>query len=107
MCYNFVFQHPYDPSWKSGCFYDFEERGMGIVTMRATTCGVLQKWIQQVNPENTFDYTSALIQFELSNPLIDVALVGMRSVKRVEQNVAIAEDLSGRIDVDALHERYV
>ena len=61
--------------------------------MRAPTSGTFQRWIQMVNPENTFDYNRALIQFVLSNPLVDVALIGMRSAKRVEENVAICEDL--------------
>ncbi len=107
VCYNFIFQHPYDPSWKSGSLYDAEALGMGIVAMRSTTCGTFQKWIKMVNPENTFNYTPALIQFEFSNPLLDVALVGMSSPERVEQNVALCEDKTGRVDIDELHQRYV
>lgn len=60
-----------------------------------------------VNPENTFNYTRALIQFVLSNPFVDVALIGMRSAERVLENVAICEDLDGRIDIDRMHTRYV
>lgn len=105
--YNFIFQHPYDPSWKCGSLYDAEEQGLGIITMRATTSNTFQKWISMVNPENTFDYTKALIQFELSNPLIDVVLIGMRSVKRVIENVQICNDITGRIDLNYLHTRKV
>jgi hypothetical protein len=36
-----------------------------------------------------------------------VALVGMRSVAEVRRNVAICADSAGRIDLNALHERYV
>ena len=75
--------------------------------MRSTTSGTLQKWVRMVNPVNTFDYTPALIQFQLSNPLVDVALVGMRTVAEVEANVALVCDPSGRIDLDELHQRYV
>jgi predicted aldo/keto reductase-like oxidoreductase len=105
--YNLIFQHPYDPSWKCGSLYDAEAQGMGIAAMRTVTSGIFQKWVQLVHPENTFDYSPALVQFTLSNPLVDVALLGMRSVKRVETNVAICEDQAGRIDLDALHRRYV
>ena len=42
----------------------------------------------------------------LSNPLVDVSLLGMRDVEIVEKNVATCNDLSGRIDIAALHERY-
>lgn len=107
MCYNLLFQHPYEPSRPFGSMYEADAEGMGIVTMRAPTSGTFQRWIQMVNPENTFNYTRALIQFVLSNPLVDVALIGMRSAERVMENVAICEDLGGRIDIDKMHTRYV
>jgi aryl-alcohol dehydrogenase-like predicted oxidoreductase len=75
--------------------------------MRTVTSGLFQRWVKWVNPANTFDYTPALLQFVLSNPLVDVALVGMRDVEIVEANAAIVEDLAGRIDVAKLHEKYV
>jgi predicted aldo/keto reductase-like oxidoreductase len=105
--YNLIFQHPFDPGWKSGALYDAEAQKMGIATMRTPTSNIFQRWVQMVNPANTFDYTPALIQFVLSNPLVDVALIGMRSAKRVEDNVRIAEDLAGRIDIPKLFARYV
>lgn len=103
LCYNFIFQHPYDASRKCGTLYEAEKRGMGIIIMRAATSLIFQKWIKKVNPANTFDYTPALIQFTLSNPLVDVVLVGMRTAERVIENVAICEDRSARIDIDELH----
>jgi predicted aldo/keto reductase-like oxidoreductase len=105
--YNFIFQHPYDPSWKCGSLYDAEAQQLGIIVMRTVTSGIFQRWVQMVNPTNTFNYSPALVQFILSNPLVDVALLGMRSAPRVEENVAICEDTSGRIDLDTLHQRYV
>lgn len=107
IAYNFIFQHPYDPSWKSGALYDAEAKGMGIVAMRSLTSGIFQRWIQQVNPANDFDYAEPLIQFQLSNPLVDVALLGMRSKEEVRKNAAIAADLGGRIDLGRLYQRYV
>jgi predicted aldo/keto reductase-like oxidoreductase len=107
MCYNLLFQHPYDVGWKSGSLYEAEKQGMGITVMRSTTSSVFQRWVQAVNPANTFDYTPALIQFQLSNPIVDVALVGMRSAKRVIDNVRIAENLAGRVDLTRLFARYV
>ncbi len=105
--YNLLFQHPYDPRRHAGIMFNLDAQGMGIVTMRTTTSGALQRWIRMVNPQNTHDYTPDLIQFQLSNPLIDVALVGMRSVARVEQNVALANDTAGRIDLQEVHTYYV
>jgi len=106
LAYNVIYQHPYDPYWKAGTMFDAEEQGMGIAVMRTVTSGVFQKWIQAVNPDNTFDYSPALVQFVLSNPLVDVALLGMRSVERVEQNVAICENTAGRIDLAQIHGKY-
>lgn len=105
--YNLLFQHPYEPTRKSGLLYDAEQRGAGIVTMRTATSGMFQRWLQCVRPEDAFDYTPALIQFVLSNPLVDVALVGMRSAAEVEANVRTCEDQSGRVDLDRLFGRYV
>lgn len=107
MCYNFIFQHPYEPSRPFGSMIEAENQKMGIATMRVPTSGTFQRWIEMVNPDNTFNYTSALIQFVLSNPIVDVALIGMRTAGRVAENVEICNDLSGRIDLDKLHTRYV
>ncbi len=107
ICYNLLFQHPYDPYWPSGAIYDAQQQGLGIVAMRSATSGIFQKWIQLVNPSNTFDYTPALLQFQLSNPLVDVALVGMRSVEQVQANVAACEDTDARIDIEMLHNRRI
>ena len=107
MCYNFLFQHPYEPSRPFGSMLEAERQHMGIATMRAPTSGTFQRWIKMVNPQNTFDYTRALIQFVLSNPMVDVALVGMRTAARVIENVDICNDIAGRIDLNKLHQRYV
>ncbi len=102
---NVVTQHAYDPVWQGGVLYDLEAMGLGIAAMRSTTSGLLQRWIKQVNPDNTFDYTPATVQFQLSNPLIDVVLLGMRSVRTVEANVALCADRVGRVDIAALYQR--
>ena len=105
--YNVVFQHPYDPYFKTGSLYKAEEKGLGIITMRSLTSGILQRFIQAANPDNTFDYSPAILQFLLGNKLVDVALVGMRSAQEVERNVAIVADRAHRIDPDPLHARIV
>ena len=87
--------------------FEADARDMGIVTMRTVTSGLFQRWVQWANPDNRFDYTPALLQFVLSNPLVDVALVGMRETNIVHANVYICNDLSRRIDLDALHKKYV
>jgi len=107
ICYNFIFQHPYEPSRPFGSLLEADKAGMGVVAMRTPTSGTFQRWIQMVNPANTFDYTPALIQFVLSNPYIDVALLGMRDASIVNSNAQIADDLTGRISLDKVHSRYI
>jgi len=104
--YNLLFQHPSDRSFQTGSIHEAEKHNMGISVMRAATSGIFQRWIKTVNPENTFDYTPALIQLVLSNEMVDVALIGMRDAKTVEKNVSICEDLSGRIDLNEMHNRF-
>ena len=43
----------------------------------------------------------------LSDPYVDVALVGMREPRFVDLNNAISDDIASRIDLAALRERYV
>jgi aryl-alcohol dehydrogenase-like predicted oxidoreductase len=107
LCYNFIFQHPYEPSRPFGSLLAAEKHGLGIAGMRAPTSGTFQRWIRMIRPDDDFDYGPALIQFVFSNPLVDVVLAGMRSPERVRQNVAIANNLAGRIDLKLLHHRSV
>jgi uncharacterized protein len=107
LMYNFILQHPYEPSRPFGALFEAKKHKMMTVTMRSATSGIFQKWIQAVNPDNTFDYTPALLQFVLSNKLVDVALVGMRTVQDVESCVGIWRDEANRIDIDLLWNRFV
>lgn len=107
MCYNFLYQHPYEPSRPFGSLFTAKECGLGTITMRTATSDTFQRWIRMVNPGNEFDYTPHLIQYVLSNPLVDVALVGMRTKEFVERNVKIADDIGGRIDLNEVFKRYV
>ena len=107
LCYNLLFQHPAEFTRPFGTMFEAEAREMGIVTMRTVTSGLFQRWVQWANSDNTFDYTPSLLQFVLSNTLVDVALVGMRDIDIVQANVGICEYLSGRIDLNELHKKYV
>jgi aryl-alcohol dehydrogenase-like predicted oxidoreductase len=107
IAYNLLLQHPYEPTRPFGSLFAAKEKGMFIVAMRTITSSIFQRWVRMANPADDFDYTGALIQFVLSNRLIDVALVGMRTPSDVESGIAEWRDTSGRIDVDALWGRYV
>ena len=80
---------------------------MGICTMWSLTSGIFQKWVKQVNRNDNHDYTGDLLSFVLSNPLVDVALVGVRTQEMVEANVRVCEDSSQKVDLAQLHEKYV
>jgi len=108
ICYNLIFQHPYEPSQRRGVMYEAEAQQMGIVVMRPLTSGVFQRWLRALYPDidQHVDLARATLSFVLSNPLTDVAIVGMRSPERVEANCAAAADPSARIDLAALHAWY-
>jgi aryl-alcohol dehydrogenase-like predicted oxidoreductase len=105
LCYNLFFQHGYEPSRPFGSLIAAEKQRLGIAAMRASASGAFQRWIKMVRPDDRFDYGPALVQFVLSNPLVDVALVPMPTPEQVRRNVDIANDFSGRIDLRAVHKR--
>ena len=107
ICYNLVHQHAYEPTRPFGSIIHAAAANMGVVTMRTLTSGVFQKWIRAVRPNDDFDYSAALLQFVLSNPKVDVALVGMRTINEVGRNVAAADDVDRRVDIDQIHAKYV
>mgnify|MGYP001816377939 FL=1 len=47
------------------------------------------------------------LNYVLSDPYVDVALVGMREPRFVELNNEISDDVASCIDLAALHDRYV
>ncbi len=105
--YNLLFQHPYSLDRPFGSMIAAHEAGMGIVTMRSLTGDIFQRWMSAIRPDDHFDYSAALLQFTLSNPLIDVALAGMRTPEEVDRNLAVLNDTSGRVDMEKLHRKFV
>ena len=106
-CYNLVFQHTYEPTRLFGSIYEADKAGMGVVTMRSLTASVCQRWMNTVRPDDDFDYSPASFQFVLSNKLVDVAIVGMRTPEEVDKNIAVLNDTENRIDLDDVHEKFV
>lgn len=105
--YNLLYQHPYSLDRPFGCMFAAHGRRMGIVTMRSLTGDIFQRWMKLVRPDDHFDYSTALLQFTLSNPFINVALAGMRTPDEVDRNIAVLNDTSGRVDLDELHRKFV
>lgn len=104
--YNVMFQHPYDPNWKCGSMFDAREKDMGIITMRSMTSGIFQQWMRHIRPDDAYDYSKDLLQFVLSNPFVNVALVGMRSRQNVLDNIGVMDDTAGRLDLEKIHNWY-
>jgi len=107
MCYNFLFQHGYEPSRPFGSLYEAKKNGLGVATMRAPTSGTFQRWMKMIRPDDDFNYTEALIQFVFSNPLVDVVLIGMRTKEYVIKNCELVDNKAGRINIEDVHTRYV
>jgi len=107
ICYNLTNQLSCDHSRQCrGISALAEEHNMGIVTMRTATSGFMQKLLKREFGLNEDDVTQMCIKYVLSTPEIDVALVGMRNSKEVETNVALANDMNNRYDLDELHNRF-
>ncbi|HUT34140.1 MAG TPA: aldo/keto reductase [Planctomycetota bacterium] len=81
--------------------------GIGVTTMRPTTCGFLQKLLGAAFPGlDTAGLTRLAIRFVLSTPEVDCCVVGMRTPAEVVANAALAEDAAGRLDIRWLHNRF-
>ena len=106
----------YNLIYQSTCNYQREPEGVipfaralgiGITTMRPTTCHFLQKLLGQAFPEIDLGMLTRLaINFVLSTPELDCCVLGMRTPEEVAANVALAEDTGGRLDICALHNRF-
>jgi len=105
--YNLLYQHTCDHVNDAGAMREAEARGMGIVTMRTLTSGIFQKLMRQVFPDAMApaELDRLCLGYVLSNPLVDVAIVGMRRAAEVEANVALSDDDGARLDLVALHHR--
>jgi len=89
-------QVAYGPIYQGACDYQREpfgvvplakSLGVGVLTMRTTTSGVLQKLLACEFPElDPARITRLAIRFVLSTPQVDCALIGMRSAAEVRQN---------------------
>jgi aryl-alcohol dehydrogenase-like predicted oxidoreductase len=106
--YNLMYQHPSDWENNEGIIRQADAKGMGIVLMRPMTSGVFQRLMAQAFPQvDTLDVGKLLLNYVLSDPYVDVALIGMREPRFVDLNNAISDDVASRIDLAALHDRYV
>jgi hypothetical protein len=87
---------------------------MGVILMRLLTSGVFQRLMAEVWATGTaaikidvLDVGRLLLNYVLSDPSIDVVLVGMREPRFVDLSNEISDDVGSRIDLARLHDRYV
>lgn len=112
-----VLQIAYSAIYQDACDYQREpygviplagSLGIGVLTMRSTTSGVLGRLLDTEFPGLDPGRVARLaLRFVLSTPQVDCALVGMSSPTEVEANCALAADTTDRIDLRALHHRFV
>lgn len=105
--YNLMYQEAYDLVAGRGIMAQAEKLDMGMTLMRPLTSGLFGRWLEAVAPEvaTQLDLPALLLNWVLSNPLMDVAIVGMRSVDEVRRNSEISDDVASRLDLKELHRR--
>ncbi len=109
ICYNLINQLSCDHSRQCRGIVALAKRyNMGVVTMRTATSGFLQNLLTHEfgHAINTEAVTRMCINYVLSTPEIDVALVGMRNRREVELNAALADDVQALYNLDELHNRF-
>ncbi len=105
--YNLMFQHPSDFENNEGIIRQADAQGMGIVLMRPMTSGVFQRLMAMTFPQIPQEEVGRLLlNYVLSDPYVDVALIGMRDPRLVELNAAISDDVASRLDLNKLHYRF-
>ncbi len=108
--YNFCYQHSCDyVNENAGIVHQAEAQGMGIITMRTLTSGLFQRTMRAAfgSVADEIDMDEFCLNYVLSNPLIDVALVGTRRPEEIEKNAAVVDAVEKRLDLVALHHRFV
>lgn len=105
--YNLMYQNTYDGFSGHGIIADAESQNMGIVTMRSTTSGAFQKLMRTCFPGKIAeaDIEAFLLNYTLSNPLVDSALMSIQSIEEVEKLNKISDNTSVRVDIRDVHRR--
>jgi aryl-alcohol dehydrogenase-like predicted oxidoreductase len=105
--YNFMYQDACDFINERGVMREAEAQNMGIVIMRPMTSGIFQSLMARAFPQLSNDDLAAfLLNYVLSNPFVDVAIIGMRRIAEVDCNNAISDNTAGRLDLAKLHDRF-
>lgn len=105
--YNFMYQCSCDFINEAGIIREAEAAGMGVVTMRTMTSGIFQRLMRRAFPQLAdADLNAFLLNYVLSNPFVDVTLIGMRRREEVDANTAVVDDEKMRLDLAQVHSRF-
>lgn len=105
--YGFTHQQSCDYRWGPfGVIPLARQMGVGVMVMRATTSGVLQRLMLSEFPDIDERRLARLaIRFVLSTPEVDCALVGMTHTRDVEESLELIRNGAPRIDLVAINKR--
>ncbi len=105
--YNLMYQSTCDSFSGLGVMPEAEAQNMGIILMRSTTSGAFQKLMRLSFPQKMADVNldSFLLNYVLSNPIVDVALMSLQSVEDIEWTNAVSDNVSARLDLKEVHRR--
>lgn len=95
LAYNFIYQHG-----AKHMLIDSRDAGVGVVTMRTMTSGILQRAARYLAPEwqAAHDLFDVCLKFVLSDSRVHAAIVGMRWPEEVDRNIALVEGFEPSFD---------
>lgn len=105
--YNLMYQSTCDMFSKRGIIPDAVKQEMGIVLMRSTTSNVFQNLVKHCFAKEMaeVDVDSFLLNYSLSNPKVNVALMSLQSNGDVDWTNAVSDDVKARLNLRAIHGR--
>ena len=105
--YNLMYQSTCDAFGDRGVIPDAKAQGMGIVLMRSTTSGAFPKLMRYCFRKEMegVDLDGFLLNFVLSNPMVDSALMSLQSVEDVNWTNAVSDDVDARLDLQEIYKR--
>ena len=99
------FHHSFDWENNEGGIHQADVQGMSVILMRPLTSSVYQRLMAGAFPQiDVLGVGKLLLNYVLSDPYVDVALVDRREPRCVEINNAISDELASPIDMALLHD---
>ena len=95
IAYNFIYQHA-----ARHFLQEADSSGVGVVTMRTMTSGILQRAVRYLAPDwsKTHDIYEVCLKFVLSDSRVHSAIVGMRWPEEVDRNISIFNSFKPAFD---------